>query len=626
MTMKTLPQRLTLLLWPALALAQAMPLGSAAPAASAPASAASSATETSATPPVAASAPAQPAPPSCAELTSRAMSAELRASTGLAQNQALEQVDKLFNEATQLWMQAQVRCEGRSRERAQGHLSDNLRTRAQLAERLAAGQQCELSGRDAAALQELANQAVGERRFSEAAALYRKAETMWDLAAEYCIGNPQAQARKRQEQSGLDAHNAQHCAPLYDKAREATQTLRGSALPPTERQQQSLVVETYWRDAGLLCRGEARNLALNSAQALARERGTPWVATRPAGESAPALPVPAAAPTSTPAATPLASTTISPTTVATAGPAPTAAPTPSAARTAVTPAPAPSTAPAPVPVPAPVPAALAGATPAPDVPATAIAELDVRSGDTRYKGRFVREPGQVLSGHGRVEWSNGDAYEGQLVRSKRHGQGEFIWASGQRYKGDWVEDEPTGRGLVQFPNGNRWEGQVLKGDPQGEGRMAYASGDVYVGQMQGGQAHGRGLYTWASGQRLEAHWQAGQAQGQGKLRFANGNDYQGELRDGIPHGQGRLVYASGDLYQGGFAQGLAHGQGRYQWRHGDHYEGAWQQGKKEGQGVFRWANGDRWEGLFRNDEADDDQGQLTKAAKPAQTSQAGGTP
>jgi hypothetical protein len=62
--------------------------------------------------------------------------------------------------------------------------------------------------------------------------------------------------------------------------------------------------------------------------------------------------------------------------------------------------------------------------------------MDVRAGDTRYVGQFVREEGQVVSGVGRVEWSNGDVYIGPLLRNQRHGKGEFIWASGQVYKGD----------------------------------------------------------------------------------------------------------------------------------------------------------------------------------------------
>lgn len=551
-----------------------------------------------------ASAPAGPDPKACARFTDQASAADVQATGLRSQRGDLTQLAGLLDRAVDLWTQAVAACEGRPRERARRNLADTRQLRDEVAEQLGSGEACDTTQRHAASYQDLARAAMGERRFTEAARLFRKAEDQWDLAHERCTGKARDDAVTRRDQSEVDGHNAEHCAPLFDQARESTQRLRngGAALSPTDRQRASLGAETLWRDAVAQCKGSAQDLARQNADTLARERGTPWVATRPTGESAPTLPV---TPTAHPAAPPAATATAASLSSATPTPAPTS-PRPSAA-------PPPSPAQPSAPGPAPASPAVAQT---PDRPDTAsVAELDAHSGDTRYKGRFVREPGQVLSGHGRVEWSNGDAYEGQLVRSKRHGQGEFIWASGQRYKGDWVEDEPTGRGLMLFPNGNRWEGQVLRGEPHGEGRMAYASGDIYVGQMQAGQAHGQGLYTWANGQRLEAQWQTGQAQGQGKLRFANGNDYQGELRDGIPHGQGRLVYASGDIYQGGFVQGLAHGLGRYQWRHGDHYEGAWQQGKKEGQGVFHWANGDRWEGLFKNDEADEDAGKLIKAGQ-----------
>ena len=99
------------------------------------------------------------------------MSSDLRAATAQAQNKALEDLAKAYEEAISLWTQAALGCNGRAQERAQRALSDNERQRAAVAERLAAGSQCELSHRDAASLQELAAKAFGERRFADAASL-----------------------------------------------------------------------------------------------------------------------------------------------------------------------------------------------------------------------------------------------------------------------------------------------------------------------------------------------------------------------------------------------------------------------------------------------------------------------
>ncbi|MCV2353612.1 hypothetical protein LNV09_05485 [Paucibacter sp. B2R-40] len=546
--------------------------------------------------------PAAPAPaaPTCSVLTQRAMSTELRAATALSQNKGIDETAKLFDRAIAQWTLALDGCEGRPRERAQKNLNDSERQRALLAERQAAGSQCELSHRDAASLQELAARAFGERRWMDAASLYSKAETMWDLAAEHCTGAQQQIASKKREQAEIDAHNSEHCAPLFERAREYTQKFKAAAasLTPTDKQQQSQTSETLWRKANAACKGNAQELAGNNAQALARERGTPWVATQ----------APEAAPTPSPTPTPLVQAAAG----ASANKAPAKLPATSALA-APTPS---SSAPAPIPAPATATATAAAAATANPLSAgvaaavvlTAVAsksaaqELDVLTGDTRYKGLFTREEGQVVTGNGRVEWANGDVYIGDLLHSVRHGKGEFIWASGQRYSGDWVQNKATGKGKVWFINGNQFEGTLIDGSPEGEGQLQYASGDVYKGQVNQGLPHGRGSFQWKGGQQFEGDWVRAVPQGKGVLRFVNGNRYEGDIVAGQPQGQGLMQLSSGDRYEGAFLQGDPQGQGSYTWKTGERYVGAWVAGRKHGTGIFYWPNGDRWEGEFKNDE------------------------
>ena len=572
------------LLLPATAARAQTPPADAASAPEAPASAASSASNAEPVP-----APAPP-PPSCAALSSRALSADLKAATAQSQNQPLQALVQLYDEAVAQWGSAIAACEGRARDRAQRNLADSQKTRDTLAERLQSGSQCETAHRDAAALQDLARAAFGERRFADAASLYRKAEGMWDLAVEQCNGSQQQTAQRRREQSEIDGYNAEFCAPPFERAREFSTKLRnsGAALPLAERQQQSQIGETLWRDTAKLCKGSAQELAVNNAQALARERGTPWVAT----------PLPGAPPAVTPPATAVA-----------------AAPKPTAV------APAPGTRPATAAVTAPVVATGAAAatitaplrqaaavpvTPLTTAPAPEPQLFDRTAGDTHYVGQFARQDDDTVTGTGRVEWKNGDVYEGPLLRSQRQGVGEIRWAAGQRYKGDWVADHATGRGLMVFANGNQFEGTVVDGQPEGEGKLTYASGDVYTGQIRQGLPHGKGSYVWLSGQRYEGEWVNDKPQGQGKMRFANGNQYEGQLAAGLPQGQGRMVFPNGDIYEGQFEAGKAHGDGKYAWKSGERYEGAWARGLKHGQGIFFWPTGDRWEGVFKDDERTDD--------------------
>ncbi|MCE4553857.1 MORN repeat-containing protein [Roseateles cellulosilyticus] len=526
-----------------------------------------------------------PPPPSCAQLTSRALTSDLKAATAQSQNQPLEAQVRLYAEAIAQWGAAIAACDGRARERAQRNLADSQKAHDTLAEKLEAGSQCESAHRDAAALQDLARGAFSDRRFAEAASLYRKAEGMWDLAVEQCTGSQQQTAQRRLEQSIIDGHNAEFCAPPFERAREFSTRLRngGAALPLAERQTQSQIGETLWRDTAAQCKGSAQELALNNAQALARERGTPWVAT-----PLPGAPV---------AARPGAAPNVPAQGLAVAAPkSATAAPTPGKPA-------APAAAPA---VAAPPPAATALPRAAASPPAAEPKLFDRVAGDTRYIGQFVREDDDTVSGTGRVEWKNGDVYEGPLTRSRRQGVGEIRWATGQRYKGDWTDDRVTGRGQMTFANGNQYEGTLVDGQPEGDGRLVYASGDVYTGQIRQGLPHGKGSYVWMSGQRYDGEWVNDKPQGQGRMRFANGNQYEGQLAAGLPQGKGRMVFPSGDVYEGEFDNGKAHGQGKYAWKSGERYEGAWASGLKHGHGTFHWPTGDRWEGVFKDDERTDD--------------------
>ncbi|MBN8506851.1 MAG: hypothetical protein J0L58_20480, partial [Burkholderiales bacterium] len=229
-------------------------------------------------------------PLSCAEATSRAMSADVKVAQSA--QASLETLIGLQEAALSQWRVAVGRCEGRARERAQRLLEDNQRARQRLAEREQAGAQCELTLRDAKALQGMAESAFRESRWTDAGSLYRKAETLWDLGAELCTGEQQQDAAKRRVQAEIDAHNAEECAPGFDRARELSGRLRTLAanVLPADRERASQIAETAWRAAIDTCKGPAKDRAQANAEAVARERGTPWVQTAAPQEAKAAAP------------------------------------------------------------------------------------------------------------------------------------------------------------------------------------------------------------------------------------------------------------------------------------------------------------------------------------------------
>ena len=526
-------------------------------------------------------------------MTDKALAADMKAFIAQSKKQELPEQLRLYEDAALLWTQAGIQCDGRAKERAYRSLSDSQKVRATISEQLGAGPQCAAAHKDAATLQDMARQALAERRWSDAAMLFRKAENMWDLASERCTGSQQEVANRRREQSEIDGQNAESCAPLFERAREHTQKLRSTAagLSREEKQELSLQAETLWRDAIAQCKGAAvQDSARNQAQALARERGTPWVArVVPTAPPVPARPAASVVRPPAPAPVKVAASAALPSSEAPKLPGPAtpvaSTPTPTAAAT---------------PVSAPIKPVLAQA----QLPAQAQAQpAEFTTGTTRFIGRFVGDAGSdTYSGTGKLVWANGDVFEGTLVKGLRHGKGAIHWANGQRYNGDWVNDKPVGRASVQFANGNQYEGAVLDGIPQGQGQMRYASGDSYVGQFRAGVPEGMGLYVWKNGQQFDGAWKNGRPHGLGKLNFVNGNRHEGAVTEGTPNGQGRMVYASGDIYEGNFLEGEPDGEGAFTWTNGSKYTGQWKSGKKHGQGSFTWKSGDRWEGRYENDQ------------------------
>lgn len=597
----------------------------------------------SSAPPVTDAAP-PPEPEGCRPLTLKAMSADVKAFNAQAQKLDLAEQARLFDEVLLLWGKAVAQCEGHPKEQAQHNLSNSQKARNNIAEQLGSGPQCVATTKDAESLQNMAKQALSERRWNDASILFLKSESLWDMASEDCSGRQQEQANRRRSEAGIDGHNAEFCAPLFEKAREQTQKLRSSQVPlsPEDKQNQSMLAETLWREAMETCKGDAvKDIARNNAQALARERGTPWVARvlpAPSPQSAQVAPkvevadpasarvggsLPDASGKSPPS--PLVPAAAPPTVAASA---PTKQVEPQRAASSGSSAPA---------IVGPVAALVVGASAAqssalglnvaaPSGAQPAAHESSPKRPPSAKLTEFNAEDARGLdtySGLVKIVWGNGDVYEGDLVQGQRQGKGSFNWKSGQRYEGDWVHDKPQGQGSIKFANGNQYEGSVSDAVPQGQGRMQYASGDSYIGNFTAGAPDGQGIYTWKSGQKYDGGWRNfrpsglgrmwfasgesyvgnyvnGEPDGEGEYLFSNGDKYTGTWKSGKKQGAGRTQFASGELYVGNYVDGQADGEGEYTFANGDKYVGHWKAGLRHGQGAYIWKSGERWDGTFEN--------------------------
>ncbi|WP_234814916.1 serine/threonine-protein kinase [Noviherbaspirillum denitrificans] len=161
------------------------------------------------------------------------------------------------------------------------------------------------------------------------------------------------------------------------------------------------------------------------------------------------------------------------------------------------------------------------ATPAGTETPTASARKPLVLDDQTMVGNFSVDPKSgAVSGTGKITWTNGNQFEGTLVRGMKEGKGRFVWSNGQRYSGDWARDMPNGRGTITFADGSRYEGEVRDGMPNGRGATRFKSGDVYDGNWLRGKSHGQGRYTWANGSYWEGEFRDDKRTENGKMVFA----------------------------------------------------------------------------------------------------------
>jgi hypothetical protein len=76
----------------------------------------------------------------------------------------------------------------------------------------------------------------------------------------------------------------------------------------------------------------------------------------------------------------------------------------------------------------------------------------------------------VILRFGKLIYDNGEYYEGEWMRGKRHGKGIYVYIDGSRFEGSWENDRINGEGTSWYPNGNRYQGEWSSGRINGRGK------------------------------------------------------------------------------------------------------------------------------------------------------------
>mmetsp|Transcript_26785 Transcript_26785/g.43738 ORF Transcript_26785/g.43738 Transcript_26785/m.43738 type:complete len:405 (+) Transcript_26785:97-1311(+) len=133
---------------------------------------------------------------------------------------------------------------------------------------------------------------------------------------------------------------------------------------------------------------------------------------------------------------------------------------------------------------------------------------------------------------------NGDKYEGEWRKGRRHGQGTlYVCIKAKlvkRYEGQWVEDRMEGRGKLYYADGTEYDGEWVNNKRNGHGRFQFGNGDLYDGDWVNEKRHGRGVMYYRNGDRFEGEWCEDQKEGHGQYFYASSHQcYDGEWVDDI---------------------------------------------------------------------------------------------
>jgi len=169
-----------------------------------------------------------------------------------------------------------------------------------------------------------------------------------------------------------------------------------------------------------------------------------------------------------------------------------------------------------------------------------------------YEGE--RNDDSERHGFGKAYFPNGDTYEGNYERGRRHGKGLYRLVSagnGAQYDGNYAWNLKHGYGEMMYPDGARYEGYWFEDTRQGQGKYTYVNEDYYEGEWFENHKHGKGVYYHNdSGAKIEGTWEMGNLNGEMKIHFSD-YSYQGAYDKNLVAGEGKFVFPKLSVEQTG---------------------------------------------------------------------------
>mmetsp|Transcript_3127 Transcript_3127/g.4300 ORF Transcript_3127/g.4300 Transcript_3127/m.4300 type:complete len:518 (-) Transcript_3127:67-1620(-) len=208
--------------------------------------------------------------------------------------------------------------------------------------------------------------------------------------------------------------------------------------------------------------------------------------------------------------------------------------------------------------------------------------------------KIVTPPGTLS----KINFPNGDQYEGIVVNGKPNDRGKMIYADGSVYEGYFRDGMKHGRGILVDSKGNKYDGDFQNDVKHGLAVCTLTNGCIYVGEVNNGTANGHGVLYIETGGVYEGYFVDDKFHGHGTY-IGNNTKYEGTFKHGKRDGVGTFLCEQGNMYTGQYVDGKMCGRGVYRFSNGDTYEGEFKNNLFDGEGCYYSANGAMISGVFR---------------------------
>jgi hypothetical protein len=191
--------------------------------------------------------------------------------------------------------------------------------------------------------------------------------------------------------------------------------------------------------------------------------------------------------------------------------------------------------------------------------------------------------GNCSNGFGKIQYANGDTYEGEFYDDKREGFGIYIWKAGGKYIGESFQNTFQGFGVMTFADGTKYVGDFKDGEFEGEGEKTYTNGTIqkglfgkgkYLGKisyynkpigttgcLNGDCDNGYGMHYSQSNNRFFGFFTNSKRDRFGAYYWEDGTRWVGQFKDGLLTGYGTYFFITGEKYVGNFVDSKRNGWG-----------------------------------------------------------------